>query len=56
MYGRRRHWLSPDALPFLELTAEKHLEVSEADSERLLHEHSLAWPEESWQVGKSVSE
>ena len=24
---RTRHWLSPEALPFLELTAEKHLEA-----------------------------
>eukprot|EP00747_Dinoflagellata_sp_TGD_P200986 gnl/TRDRNA2_/TRDRNA2_74445_c1_seq1.p1 gnl/TRDRNA2_/TRDRNA2_74445_c1~~gnl/TRDRNA2_/TRDRNA2_74445_c1_seq1.p1 ORF type:complete len:365 (-),score=59.01 gnl/TRDRNA2_/TRDRNA2_74445_c1_seq1:75-1076(-) len=36
-----QHWLSPDALPFLELTGEKHLEVSEADSRALLDEHSL---------------
>ena len=40
------HWLSPDALPFLELTAEKHLEVSEADSKLLLHEHSLPIPQD----------
>ena len=38
-----RHWLSPDALPFLELTAEKHLEVCrflvlEADCQLLLKE------------------
>ncbi|CAK9026181.1 unnamed protein product [Durusdinium trenchii] len=38
------HWLSPEALPFLELTAEKHLEVSEADSRLLLREHSLPLP------------
>ena len=38
-----RHWLSPDALPFLELTAEKHLEVCrflvlKADNQFLLKE------------------
>eukprot|EP00929_Paragymnodinium_shiwhaense_P043478 TRINITY_DN22359_c0_g1_i2.p1 TRINITY_DN22359_c0_g1~~TRINITY_DN22359_c0_g1_i2.p1 ORF type:complete len:543 (-),score=103.59 TRINITY_DN22359_c0_g1_i2:192-1820(-) len=42
--GLARHWLSPDALPFMELTAEKHLEVSETDSRSLLDEHSLALP------------
>jgi len=40
-----RHWLSPDALPFLELTAEKQLEVSEIDGRALLDEHSLPLPE-----------
>lgn len=42
--GLAKHWLSPEALPFLELTAEKHLEVSEADSRALLNEHSLPLP------------
>lgn len=40
------HWLSPEALPFLELTSEKQLEVSEADARLLLHEHSLPLPED----------
>lgn len=40
------HWLSPEALPFLELTSEKQLEVSEADAKLLLHEHSLPLPQE----------
>jgi len=43
--GLAKHWLSPDALPFLELTSEKHLEVSEADSHALLYEHSLPVPD-----------
>ncbi|CAK0842169.1 unnamed protein product [Prorocentrum cordatum] len=43
--GLVRHWQSPEALPFLELTAEKQLEVSEADARALLDEHSLPLPE-----------
>uniref|UniRef100_A0A7S4Q6C0 3-hydroxyisobutyryl-CoA hydrolase n=1 Tax=Alexandrium monilatum TaxID=311494 RepID=A0A7S4Q6C0_9DINO len=43
--GLVQHWLSPDALPFLELTSEKQLEVSESDARMLLNEHSLALPE-----------
>jgi len=39
------HWLSPDALPFLELTAERQLLVSEADALTLIGEHSLPVPE-----------
>lgn len=42
--GLSGHWMAPQALPFLELTAEKHLEVSEADSRALLDEHSLSLP------------
>merc|ERR1719362_881934 len=42
--GLVKHWVSHDALPFLELTAEKHLEVSEHDSRVLLLEHSLPVP------------
>ncbi|CAE8706108.1 unnamed protein product [Polarella glacialis] len=42
--GLVQHWLSPEALPFLELTAEKQLEVSEADARALLDEHSLPLP------------
>lgn len=42
--GLVRHWLSPEALPFLELTAEKQLEVTEADARALLDEHSLPVP------------
>ncbi|CAE7382495.1 hibch [Symbiodinium pilosum] len=45
--GLCQHWLSPDALPFLELTAEKQLEVSESDAAQLLLEHSLPLPEDS---------
>ncbi|CAJ1362588.1 unnamed protein product, partial [Effrenium voratum] len=44
--GLVEHWLSPEALPFLELTAEKQLEVSEADAAHLLREHSLPLPED----------
>lgn len=40
------HWMSPEALPFLELTSEKQLEVSEADAKLLLHEHSLPLPQD----------
>eukprot|EP00921_Rhytidocystis_pertsovi_P017448 GHVQ01027445.1.p1 GENE.GHVQ01027445.1~~GHVQ01027445.1.p1 ORF type:complete len:480 (+),score=53.98 GHVQ01027445.1:771-2210(+) len=36
-----RHWVSPEAFKFMELTGEKHLEVSEADSRALVDEHSL---------------
>jgi len=39
--GLAKHWMSPEALPFMELTAEKQLEVSEADARALLDEHSL---------------
>jgi len=46
VYARlAEHWLAPEALPFLELTSEKQLEVSEADAWELLHEHSLPLPE-----------
>ncbi|CAE7446845.1 unnamed protein product [Symbiodinium natans] len=45
--GLIRHWMSPDALPFLELTAEKQLEVSESDAALLLTEHSLPLPEDT---------
>jgi len=40
-----KNWLSPDALPFLELTAEKQLEVTETDARTLLQEHFLRLPE-----------
>jgi len=43
--GLLKHWIAPEALPFLELTAEKHLEVSETDSRGLLDEHSLPLPD-----------
>lgn len=39
--GLAKHWMSPEAIPFMELTAEKQLEVSEADARALLDEHSL---------------
>lgn len=39
------HWLSPEALPFLELTSETQLEVSESDARALLHDHSLPLPD-----------
>ncbi|CAE7908611.1 unnamed protein product [Symbiodinium microadriaticum] len=44
--------MSPDALPFLELTAEKQLEVSESDAAMLLTEHSLPLPESSLLSGQ----
>mmetsp|Transcript_33610 Transcript_33610/g.77572 ORF Transcript_33610/g.77572 Transcript_33610/m.77572 type:complete len:530 (-) Transcript_33610:105-1694(-) len=44
--GLVRHWMSPEALPFLELTSEKQLEVSEKDAAYLLQEHSLPLPED----------
>ncbi|OLP84464.1 3-hydroxyisobutyryl-CoA hydrolase, mitochondrial [Symbiodinium microadriaticum] len=50
--GLVRHWMSPDALPFLELTAEKQLEVSESDAAMLLTEHSLPLPESSLLSGQ----
>jgi len=40
-----QHWLSPEALPFLEVTSEKQLEVSETDARALLEEHSLPVPD-----------
>ncbi|CAE7705899.1 unnamed protein product [Symbiodinium sp. CCMP2592] len=50
--GLVRHWMSADALPFLELTAEKQLEVSESDAAMLLTEHSLPLPESSLLSGQ----
>jgi len=40
-----RWWMSPEALPFLELTSEKQLEVSESDARIMLEEHSLKLPD-----------
>lgn len=50
-----QHWMSPEALPFLELTAEKQLEVSETDGRALLDEHSLPLPDEAFQDPKGDS-
>ncbi|PFH32415.1 enoyl-CoA hydratase/isomerase family protein [Besnoitia besnoiti] len=43
--GLCKHWVSPEALPFLELTAEKQLEVSEREAAVLLEEHFLEVPD-----------
>ncbi|KFH14337.1 enoyl-CoA hydratase/isomerase family protein, partial [Toxoplasma gondii MAS] len=43
--GLCKHWISPEALPFLELTAEKQLEVSEREAAVLLEEHFLDAPD-----------
>nr|CEL64179.1 TPA: 3-hydroxyisobutyryl-CoA hydrolase/ catalytic,related [Neospora caninum Liverpool] len=43
--GLCKHWMSPEALPFLELTAEKQLEVSEREAAVLLEEHFLDAPD-----------
>ncbi|PHJ15276.1 enoyl- hydratase isomerase family protein, partial [Cystoisospora suis] len=42
--GLCRRWISPEALPLLELTAEKQLEVSERDAAVMLEEHYLQPP------------
>lgn len=43
--GLVKHWLSPEALPFLELTSEKQLEMSEVDALGMLEDHSLPLPD-----------
>eukprot|EP00923_Selenidium_pygospionis_P047769 GHVN01082412.1.p1 GENE.GHVN01082412.1~~GHVN01082412.1.p1 ORF type:complete len:514 (+),score=101.08 GHVN01082412.1:345-1886(+) len=45
--GLCRHWVSPEAFKFLELTAENLLNVSEHDSNALLTEHFLHVPPSS---------
>ncbi|CDJ41481.1 3-hydroxyisobutyryl-CoA hydrolase, mitochondrial, related [Eimeria tenella] len=42
--GLCRYWVSPEALHFLEVTAEKQLEISEQDGKALLEEHFLDPP------------
>ncbi|KAL8435566.1 hypothetical protein ACSSS7_002411 [Eimeria intestinalis] len=42
--GLCKYWVSPEALHFMELTAEKQLEVSEQDAKALLEEHFLEPP------------
>lgn len=42
--GLCKHWVSPEALHFMELTAEKQLEVSEQDAKALIEEHFLEPP------------
>lgn len=49
-----KHWMSPEALPFLELTSEKQLEVSERDALTLLEEHSLPVPDKNADTNDSV--
>ena len=44
--GLAKRWISPDAMPFLEVTSEHKLEVSEKDANALLSEHFLAPPVE----------
>ncbi|KAL8272373.1 hypothetical protein Esti_003663 [Eimeria stiedai] len=43
--GLCKYWVSPEALHFMELTAEKQLEVSEQDAKGLLEEHFLEPPQ-----------
>eukprot|EP00386_Alphamonas_edax_P010932 GDKI01034901.1.p1 GENE.GDKI01034901.1~~GDKI01034901.1.p1 ORF type:complete len:608 (+),score=132.01 GDKI01034901.1:2-1825(+) len=43
--GLVKHWVSPEAVRFLEVTSEKQLEVSEQDAKSLLEEHFLQPPE-----------
>ncbi|KAF8819129.1 enoyl-CoA hydratase/isomerase family protein, partial [Cardiosporidium cionae] len=45
--GLCKYWMSPEAIPFLELTSEKFLEISERDVLQLLQEHFLEPPEET---------
>ena len=42
--GLARRWISPEALPFMEVTSEHKLEVSEKDATVLLSEHFLTPP------------
>eukprot|EP00745_Piridium_sociabile_P006446 TRINITY_DN141718_c0_g1_i1.p1 TRINITY_DN141718_c0_g1~~TRINITY_DN141718_c0_g1_i1.p1 ORF type:complete len:435 (+),score=29.80 TRINITY_DN141718_c0_g1_i1:150-1454(+) len=39
--GLSKSWVPPEAFPFMELTASKHLEVSESDGLHLLQEHFM---------------
>ncbi|KAL8438826.1 hypothetical protein Efla_003863 [Eimeria flavescens] len=43
--GLCKYWVSPEAMHFMELTAEKQLEVSEQDAKALLEEHFLEPPQ-----------
>lgn len=42
--GLARRWISPEAIPFMEVTSEHKLEVSEKDATFLLSEHFLTPP------------
>ncbi|XP_026190412.1 3-hydroxyisobutyryl-CoA hydrolase, mitochondrial [Cyclospora cayetanensis] len=42
--GLCKYWVTPEALHFMEMTAEKQLEVSEQDAKALLEEHFLLPP------------
>ena len=42
--GLAKRWISPEAFPFMEVTSEHKLEVSEKDSTALISEHFNATP------------
>uniref|UniRef100_A0A0G4H100 3-hydroxyisobutyryl-CoA hydrolase n=1 Tax=Chromera velia CCMP2878 TaxID=1169474 RepID=A0A0G4H100_9ALVE len=54
--GLARQWVSPEALPFLEITSEKQLEVSEQDGKALLEEHFLTPPEAGWEFDVALQQ
>ncbi len=52
--GLAKRWISPEAFPFMEVTSEHKLEVSEKDGRDLISEHFLSPPKE-WNMQKYVS-
>ena len=43
--GLAKHWISPEAFKYLEISSEHQQEVSERDGRALIHEHCLPPPE-----------
>ena len=53
--GLAKYWVSPEALPFLEITSERALDVSEHDAKKLLEDHFLPLPVgETWSFQQHV--
>ena len=52
--GLAKRWISPEAFPFMEVTSEHKLEVSERDGKALLSEHFLV-PPNDWSLRPFVS-
>ena len=52
--GLAKRWISPEAFPFMEVTSEHKLEVSEKDANALLSEHFLTPPTE-WSLKPFVN-
>ena len=46
--GLIRHWMSKEALKYMEICSESLLEVSERDSRLLIEEHFLTLPDKTW--------